>query len=90
MKSANSVSHLLVLRFPFEHTTQTVVEATASKRAQAHRRLLRKVKTDLERLREQEKVKTQTNKSKQSVLISSQVITDAKALVKRYKKLLRR
>ncbi|KAH9998084.1 hypothetical protein BJV74DRAFT_883222 [Russula compacta] len=49
-----------------------LIEATAMKRAHAHRRLLRRVKTDLEGLRKQEKV-----------------VTDAKALVKRYKKLLR-
>jgi hypothetical protein len=45
-----------------------VVETTALKRAQAHRKLLRKVKIELERLREQEKVKGQASSSKQKVL----------------------
>ena len=47
-----------------------VVEATALQRAQAHSRLLRKVKIEIERLREQEKVKTPTNSSGQSMLTS--------------------
>ncbi|KAI0306319.1 hypothetical protein B0F90DRAFT_1688921 [Multifurca ochricompacta] len=49
-----------------------LIECTATKCAQAHRRLLRKVKRDLEVMRKQE-----------------QVITDAKGLVKEYKKLFR-
>ena len=39
------------------------------KRAQAHRRLLRKVKTELRMLCEQEKVKRQMNELKQGTLI---------------------
>ena len=67
-----------------------VVEATALQRAQAHSRLLRKVKVEIERLREREKVKTSKTRPKQSMLTISQVVTDAKRLVKRYKKLLGR
>ncbi|KAH9958291.1 hypothetical protein BC827DRAFT_1220304 [Russula dissimulans] len=47
-----------------------LIEATATKRAQAHRRLLRKVRSELEELRRHEKT-----------------VTDAKGLVKRYKRL---
>ena len=68
MKSANSVRPPSVFGLPSKLFPQTVVEATAMKRAQAHRRLLRKVKTELEMLREQEKVKRQINKSKERVL----------------------
>jgi len=49
-----------------------LIEATAMEHAQAHRRLLRKVKADLGELRQQEKI-----------------ATDARALVKQYKKLFR-
>lgn len=49
-----------------------LIERTATKRAQAQRRLLRKVRTDLEVIHQKE-----------------QVVTDAKALLRRYKKLLR-
>lgn len=92
MKSASSVCPLSVFALPSKLFPQTLVEATAMRRAQAHRRLLRKVKTELEILREQEKVKGPINKSKQKVdrsMIPLQVVTDAKTLVKRYKKLLR-
>lgn len=50
-----------------------LIEATGNKRRQAHCHVLRKVKTDIEGLRNHEKV-----------------VTDAKALVKRYKKLVRK
>jgi len=50
-----------------------VVEVTALQRAQAHSRLLRKVKIEIERLREQEKVKTPKNSSKQSMLTSRMI-----------------
>ncbi|KAH9030974.1 hypothetical protein EDB84DRAFT_1493748 [Lactarius hengduanensis] len=49
-----------------------LVESTTTKRAQAHRKLLRRVKTDLEAMRQKE-----------------QIATDAKSLLRRYKKLLR-
>jgi hypothetical protein len=62
MRSANSVSRLPVFVPPSELSRQTVVEATAMKRAQAHRRLLRNVKLEVERVCEQEKVKGQINK----------------------------
>jgi hypothetical protein len=64
MKSANSVRPLSVFGLSSKLFPQTVVEATAMKRAQVHRRLMRKVKTELEMLREQEKVKRQINKFK--------------------------
>src|SRR5258708_1067031 len=38
------------------HATNRAVEATGNKRSQAHRQVLRKVKTDIEGLRKQEKV----------------------------------
>jgi hypothetical protein len=38
------------------HGTNRAVEATGNKRSQAHRQVLRKVKTDIEGLRKQEKV----------------------------------
>lgn len=58
MKLANSVRHLLsVFGLPSKLFPQTAVEATAMRRGQAHRRLLRKVKIELKMLREQEKVK---------------------------------
>jgi hypothetical protein len=50
-----------------------VVEATALQRAQAHNRLLRKVKIEIERLREQEKVKTPRKRTKQSMLTYSNI-----------------
>ncbi|KAN0116652.1 hypothetical protein V8E52_005796 [Russula decolorans] len=50
-----------------------LIEATGNKRRQAHYQVLRKVKADIEGLRNHEKV-----------------VTDAKALVKRYKKLVRK
>jgi len=49
-----------------------LIERTPTKRAQAHRKVLRKMKTDLEMIHQKE-----------------QVVTDAKALLRRYKKLLR-
>jgi hypothetical protein len=52
----------------------TVVEATASKRAQAHRQLLRKVKIELERLCEEEKVREQKDKCKPSMLTSRRLL----------------
>lgn len=57
MKSANSVSGLRGDLNPYPVVcSQKVVEGTASKRAQAHRQLLRKLRTDLEVIHQKEQV----------------------------------
>lgn len=74
------------------YLTKRAVEATGNKRRQAHCQLLRKVKMDIEGLRNQEKVGDASSTAKRVVRLISllQVVTDAKALVKRYKKLVRK
>jgi hypothetical protein len=74
---------------PYQSCHKRAVEATGKKRSQAQRQVLRKVKTDIEGLRKQEKVnasETSWSKDRYTLL---QIVTDARALVKRYKKLVR-
>jgi hypothetical protein len=98
-EEVNRVSKLSKLSAYFcgpyhSHITKRAVEGTGNKRRQAHCQVLRKVKTDIEGLRNHEKVNARCqSKSQQGSsnwLTLLQVVTDAKALVKRYKKLVRR
>ncbi len=73
--------------------SQKAVERTPTKRTQAHRKLLREVRRDLEGMREKEQVICLTNKSQTKITEECpllQIATDAKVLLKRYKKLCRR
>lgn len=86
----SKLSICLFLCGPYQSAiTNRAVEATSNKRRQAHYHLLRKVKTDIDGWRNHEKVNASPSKAR-PIDISLQVVTDAKAMVRRYKKLVKK